>query len=138
MGNRHRAREIAVKLLYQHEASGESAEEILEGFFVGHPVDGDTKTFAENFVAGTIENLVEIDSLLCQASENWSLKRILPVDLSILRLAAFELLYLGAAPAVAIDEAVRLAKHFSSENASSFINGVLDKIKEMSQGRTVV
>jgi len=136
MGNRHRAREIAVKLLYQHEASGESAEEILEGFFIGHPVNFDTKTFAEDFVAGTIQNIVEIDSLLCQASDNWSLKRILPVDLSILRLAAFELLYLGAAPAVAIDEAVRLAKHFSSENASSFINGVLDKIKEMSQNKT--
>jgi len=136
MGNRHRAREIAVKLLYQHEASGESAEKILEGFFVGHPVNGDTKAFAEDFVAGTIQNIEEIDSLLCQASDNWSLKRILPVDLSILRLASFELLYLGTAPAVAIDEAVRLAKHFSSEKASPFINGVLDKIKEMSQNRT--
>ncbi len=133
MGNRHRAREIAIKLLYQHEAVGGSAEEILEGFFIGHPVNSDTKAYAEGFVAGTLENLESIDSLLCQVSEHWSLKRILPVDLSILRLATFELLYLRTAPAVAIDEAVRLAKHFSSEKASSFINGVLDKVKELSQ-----
>ena len=133
MGNRHRAREMAIMLLYQHEAIGGPAEEILEGFFVGHPVNGDTRALAEGFMAGTLENLESIDSLLCQVSEHWSLERILPVDLSILRLATFELLHLGTAPAVAIDEAVRLAKHFSSEKASSFINGVLDRVKELGQ-----
>jgi len=133
MGNRHRAREIATKLLYQQEAIGGSAEELLKAFFIGHPVNPDTRAFTEHFVAGTLQNLESIDSLLCQVSEHWSLNRILPVDLSILRLATFELLHLGTAPAVAIDEAVRLAKQFSSEKASSFINGVLDRVKELSQ-----
>jgi len=133
MGNRHRAREIAIMLLYQHDAVGDSIKEVLEGYFFGHPVNGDTKTYVEDFMTGTVENLDSIDALLCQISENWSLERILRVDLSILRLAMFELLYFGTAPAVAIDEAVRLAKRFSSEKASSFINGVLDRAKELSQ-----
>ena len=121
-------------LLYQHDAVGGSIEEVLEGFFIDHPVNSDTKTYAEDFVSGTVENLESIDALLCQVSEHWSLERILPVDLSILRLAMFELLYFGTAPAVAIDEAIRLAKRFSSEKASSFINGVLDRVKDLGQG----
>ncbi len=138
MGNRHRAREIAIMLLYQHDAVGGSIKEVLEGYFFGHPVNSDTKTYAEDFVTGTVENLESIDALLRQISEHWSLERILPVDLSILRLAMFELLYFGTAPAVAIDEAVRLAKRFSSEKASSFINGVLDRAKELGQSERLV
>ncbi len=131
MGNRHKAREIAVQLLYQLDALGGPVEEALQPYFAAHPVNSETRAFAEDFVTGTVENIESIDSLLRKVSEHWSLERILPVDLSILRLAAFELLYFGMAPAVAIDEAVRLAKHFSSEKASAFINGVLDKVKEL-------
>jgi len=131
MGNRHKAREIAIQLLYQLDALGCTAQEALKPYFAAHPVNGETRTFAEEFVTGTVENIQNIDSLLREVSEHWSLERILPVDLSILRLAAFELLYLGTPPAVAIDEAIRLAKRFSSKEASAFINGVLDKVKEL-------
>ncbi|HUT04950.1 MAG TPA: transcription antitermination factor NusB [bacterium] len=131
MGNKHKAREIAIQLIYQLDAVGGPVEEALKPYFAAHPVNSETRAFAEEFVSGTAANIESIDSLLRQVSEHWSLERILPVDLAILRLGAFELLYFGTAPAIAIDEAVRLAKHFSSKEASAFINGVLDKVKEL-------
>ncbi|MBN1592661.1 MAG: transcription antitermination factor NusB, partial [Candidatus Coatesbacteria bacterium] len=126
MGNRHRAREIAIMLLYQHEATGIAIDRVLEDYFNGHPVNPDTKRFAEELVSGTASHIKDIDVVLERTSEHWSLERILPVDLAIIRLAAFEIIHFGTAPAIAINEAVCLAKRYSSDKASSFINGVLD------------
>ena len=132
MGNRHRAREIAIQLLYQCDGvAREQSEDIIKGYFSGGPVNGETRNYAEQLARGTLDKLEGIDLLLSQASDNWSLGRILTVDLVILRLSTFEMLFLNTAPAVAIDEAVRLAKRFSSEDSPSFVNGVLDMVKEL-------
>lgn len=131
MGNRHRAREMAIHLLYQFEATGGAPDDLVRDYFEGRAVNEQTREYAETFAKGAIESIARIDPLLASASEHWSLSRILPVDRAILRLAAFEILFAGTAPAVAIDEAIRLAKRFSSQESSSFINGVLDRVKQL-------
>jgi len=135
MGNRHRAREIAMQLLYQRREAGAQVEELIEDYFTGRPVNEETRAYAESLIRGASDDLNFIDQLLDEASQNWSLDRILPIDLTILRLAAFEMLFGGIAPAVAIDEALILARRFSSSKSAPFINGVLDKVKHLGKAK---
>ncbi|MBN2208293.1 MAG: transcription antitermination factor NusB [Candidatus Coatesbacteria bacterium] len=138
MGNRHRAREIAIQLLYQCNAAGAPLETVIERYFEGRPVNPETRAYAELIAEGTHQNVESIDAQLAAASLNWSLDRILLVDLTILRLAAFEILFVDTAPAIVIDEAIRLAKRFSSQDSPAFINGVLDAICKSRPSHEVV
>jgi len=131
---RRRAREYALQILFQIDfKSQEVSRNDFEGFWLDKNESEDVRKFTEELVRGTIERLDEIDSRLAKVAENWVLKRMAAVDRNILRFAAFEILYKkDIPPAVTINEAVEVAKKFSSSEAAPFINGILDKLaKEM-------
>ena len=131
MGRRHQAREIALQLLYEYDARGVEIEDVIRGYMAGRRLNQQARQDAEEFARGVVSKIAAIDRLLERAAENWSLERMLAVDRSILRLASYEIVFGQTAPAVAIDEALRLAKRFSSEDSPAFINGVLDRVKEL-------
>lgn len=136
MGTRREARENALQMLYQIEMSGATLAQVLEGFWARHPEEeADTKKFTEELVNGVLEEKELIDALIMQHSTNWKLPRMACVDKNLLRLAVYELKNCKEIPLkVTLNEAIEIAKKFGSEESSSFINGVLDKIaKELNK-----
>ncbi len=100
------------------------------------PLGPAARAFAETLVGGTLEHLADIDAHLARALEHWRPERLALVDRLILRLAAYELLFGGETPpAVAIDEALELARRFSSEESVAFVNGVLDGLRKAVEAR---
>jgi N utilization substance protein B len=130
MGTRRKARELAVQLLYQHDLTKVDPEEGMRLFWEYFPVDMETRVFCSQLVLGTLDRLAVIDELLSEASENWSLNRMSVVDRNILRLATYELVDRpDIPPSVSLNEAIEIAKKYSSPDAAVFINGVLDRVK---------
>lgn len=127
---RRKAREYALQLLFQIDFTKRELErKDLEEFWSGKKESEDIKEFTEKLVKGTLESLDEIDGIIEKATENWFLKRMAAVDRNILRFAAYEILYRKDIPyAVTINEALEIAKKYSSAEAASFLNGVLDKL----------
>lgn len=127
---RRKAREYALQLLFQIDFTKRELErKDLEEFWSGKKESEDIKEFTEKLVKGTLESLDEIDSIIEKATENWFLKRMAAVDRNILRFAAYEILHRKDIPyAVTINEALEIAKKYSSAEAASFLNGVLDKL----------
>lgn len=127
---RRKAREYALQLLFQIDFTKRELErKDLEEFWSDKKESRDIKEFAEKLVKGTLESLEEIDSIIEKATENWFLKRMAAVDRNILRFAAYEILHRKDIPyAVTINEALEIAKKYSSAEAASFLNGVLDKL----------
>lgn len=129
--SRTNARKSAFYLVFQHDFVGnECLGEAKDIFYAENDdLDENDKSFIDSAVKGTIDNLEEIDSIISSVSKGWSIERMAKVDLAILRLAVYELKFGKATPKkVVINEAVELAKKYSSDNAPSFINGVLGKI----------
>jgi transcription antitermination protein NusB len=132
MGSRRKARELAVQLLYQNDLGKMDPEEAMHLFWEHFPVDMEVREFCTQLVLGTLDRLAVIDELLSEASENWSLNRMSVVDRNILRLATYELLdRLDIPPSVSLNEAIEIAKKYSTPDAAMFINGVLDRVKRM-------
>lgn len=129
--SRRQAREVAFQYLYGHlpEKSVETSfsRPDFEAFCSNFTVTIDE--FAWEIVSGTGKNVPTIDEAISRLSTNWRLERMPRVDLTILRLAAFEIIHRGDIPkTVAINEAVELAKRFGAEDSASFVNGILDKL----------
>ncbi|HSE92626.1 MAG TPA: transcription antitermination factor NusB [Methylomirabilota bacterium] len=136
MGRRRKAREVALQFLYQLDLHSEDdPSPHAEEFWSRHPVDADTRRFADALVRGAKENQAKADDLIRHYVEHWDLERMAVVDRNILRLAIYELLWAEGVPAkVAINEAIEIAKKFGTRESSRFINGVLDRIhKELRQ-----
>jgi N utilization substance protein B len=127
---RRRAREYALQILFQIDFKGKEVNnKDLAEFWSDKQESEDVKKFAEDLVRGTIKNLDNIDSRIEKVAENWVLKRMAAVDRNILRFAAYEILYRKDIPsAVTINEALEIAKKFSSSEAAPFINGILDRL----------
>ncbi len=125
-------RAVAMQYIYMCQLnSHEHTPEYLSEFFASKDRDRSFYGFAEELIAGVFENLSDIDSAISKVAENWTLDRIGKVDLAILRVAVFELLYRPDIPtAVSINEAIDISKMFSGLESKRFINGVLDKIKQ--------
>lgn len=131
MGLRRRAREAALKMLYQIQMSGYSSEECIESYWNTLGENQDIKDFSTYLVRGVCNLLPEIDKKIESAVKNWKLERIHKVDLSILRIAIFEMFYTTEIPyKVAINEAIELAKKYGTERSPAFINGILNKLAE--------
>ena len=129
MSRRSRAREVALQVLYQDDLNpGQSAER--EEAFLKSRLRGaaENMAFARAIVSGVREKRTEIDAALTARAINWSLSRMAATDRNVLRLGAWEVLYSGAPAAVAIDEAIELAKRYGDRRSPSFVNGILDKI----------
>jgi transcription antitermination factor NusB len=129
MGKRRRSRELALKVLFHLEFSGDEPAAAFALICNNFGAPADIKAFARELVEGVCFHKNEVDELLSKASQHWRVERIAKVDRNILRMALYELLYRDdIPPKVAIDEAVELGKRFCSEESGAFINGILDKI----------
>lgn len=128
MGTRREARELALQALYQLDVAGEGdpAPALFWSHFDAEP---EVQAFARELVDGVAAHRERIDALIAASAEHWRLPRLSRVDLSLLRLATFELLARADIPAsVTIDEAIEIARRFGSEDSAAFVNGVLDAI----------
>ena len=128
MGSRHQSRERALQILFQYDIHGKPGV-WLEEFWKQYTAAEDEQAFAEQLVSGVLEHKIEIDALIGKYATNWKVSRMQIVDRNILRLGAFELLWLDEVPAkVTVNEAIELAKDFGDEEAAKFVNGILDKV----------
>ncbi len=129
---RRQCRIAAVQFLYIWEVNRpDNLHEGVRLFFEGKEESRDYYAFAEELIFGTIEHVAEIDDRIRSLAANWDFKRIAKIDLSILRLAIYEILYRrDIPPIVSINEAIDLAKLLSNLDAKRFINGILDKLKD--------
>ena len=127
---RQKSREIAMELLFGMALSKNSYEETIETFIEEYEMD--LNTIDLEYVKATVkvvnDNLEKIDGIVTESLVNWKLDRVSKVNLTILRLAVGEMLYVEDVPEkVAINEAIELTKKYSDEKSVSFVNGVLDK-----------
>ncbi len=127
---RRKAREYALQILFQYDFKEKKIDnKDLEEFWHNTKEGKNVKEFTEEIVRGTLNRLEEIDTVIERVAENWLLKRMAAVDRNILRFAAYEILYRKDIPsAVTINEALEIAKKFSSTESASFINGILDRL----------
>lgn len=129
MGKRHQGRECALQCLYQWDVTGAEVDSLLRGFWESRETSPEVRAFAEKLVRGTVREIARLDELIAEQAENWRLERMGRVDRNVLRLGVYELLAEPETPAaVVIDEAIELAKRFSSADAASFVNGILDGV----------
>ncbi|BCZ46880.1 N utilization substance protein B [Clostridium gelidum] len=129
--NRKLSRDKTMELLFGMTLSKDTTEEAIEGFLENY--EGDIKeidlTYVKQALIGIENNKEAIDKIITENLHNWKLDRVPKVNLSILRLATYELLYDEQVPrAVVINEALEITRRYSDEKSVSFINGVLDKI----------
>jgi len=129
MGHRRKAREVALQVLYQVDVSKVDVKEGIQLFWENFEVPDNVSDFSIHLIEGTWNRIGEIDQIIKECSENWSLERMAKVDKSILRMAIFELLYCeDIPPKVTLNEAIDLGKEYGSENSGAFVNGILDAL----------
>jgi N utilization substance protein B len=128
MASRHQARERAVQILFQYDIHGQAGP-WLEDFWVQYPLAEELRAFAERLVAGVQAGKKDLDALIGTYATNWKVGRMPIIDRNILRMACFELLHVPEVPAkVTLNEAIELAKSFGDDEASRFVNGILDRV----------
>ena len=133
MTTRHHAREAALQVLYFCHISGADPDEALTAFFDEHFPDAvdSVRSFASTLVHGAVGDAAALDALIEQHSQHWRLERLAIIDRLILRMGGWELQHHpDVAPAIVIDEAIELARTYSSDESVGFVNGVLDAIKK--------
>ena len=133
MKTRRKGREIAIQALYALEMGGSTAEEAVT-YLCKEDVPSETVAFARELVMITLDNLSRIDAIIKEQTRNWELNRVAVIDRNILRMAIGEILYVKDIPAkVSIDEAIELAKKYSTEKSGKFVNGILDPIAKQAK-----
>ncbi len=131
MGERRKARESALQILFQLEFSPNNHEEIIKEYWEGKKVTEKTKDYANWIVRGVVSLKEKIDHIIETSSEHWRLPRMAIVDRNVIRIAVFELLSEPDIPhPVIINEAIEVAKKYSTEEAGQFVNGLLDSIRK--------
>jgi len=147
-GIRRQGREFALKIIYSLQDQEEPVEVILADFWqnfrfqndiLGEPIEVaegplpfEVRRFAEELILGVAENLEKIDQVIEEHSTNWALDRMARVDLSLLRMATYELLFSPETPtSVVINEAIEIGKRFGTKDTPAFVNGILDKISRV-------
>jgi len=131
--NRHKARECALQILFAVDLTQLDAAASMENYWreLGDAAINDiTREFASTLVNGTKRELSAIDDRIRTRAEHWRIERMAIVDRNVLRLAVFEFLHLDTPNTVVINEALELARRFSNYEATQFINGILDAIKQ--------
>jgi N utilization substance protein B len=132
-GTRHKARECALQMLFAADVTHNAGEALTTAYWreLGdEAIDDKTRDFANELVLGTLDNLTAIDDKIRTRAEHWRIERMAIVDRNVLRLAVFEFLYRDTPNTVAINEALETARRFSSFEATQFINGILDAIRQ--------
>jgi len=125
---RRRAREIALKVLFQVDLVNAEPFTVLEYLLAEYPLSDEMAAFSRILIRGTLEHQAEIDNYIKRYSVEWNLSRMAGVDRNVLRMGIFEILYHKTPVNVAINEAIELARTYSHEDAPRFINGILGRI----------
>jgi N utilization substance protein B len=126
---RRKARELALKMLYQMEVNHDGIDQALQKYTKIFPYQEDVVSYARFLLAGIRQEQDKLDKHIAAASEHWKIGRITYVDKNILRMGVYEMLYSEEVPPkVAIDEALELAKKFGAEDSKDFVNGILDRV----------
>jgi transcription antitermination protein NusB len=128
MALRTKSREFALQMLFQWEMSKQDPKQLEEVFWRSARAQTSTREFANELFEGAIAETERLDELIGKHSEHWRLGRMSAIDRAILRLAAHEMTRTSTPTKVILDEAVKLAKKYSSEEAAPFVNGVLDAV----------
>ncbi|WP_352431190.1 transcription antitermination factor NusB [Pyrinomonas sp.] len=132
MGLRRKARECALQMLFAADIARTRADELVRTYWaeLGEPeLDDEARDFATRLVMGVLAHLPELDERIRRRAEHWRIERMAVVDRNILRLAVYEFLYEPTPRAVVINEALEIARRFSTYEATQFINGILDAIR---------
>lgn len=125
---RAQARVLTMQMIYERMLGGQGGDDTLLGMLGFNPKDDD-ENYIQSVLSGVFEHLDELDEQIEKYLVNWTLERLARVDLAILRLAAYEILYRDDIPeSVSVNEAVELARTFSTDEAGGFINGVLGSL----------
>ena len=131
MGVRRDAREAAVQYLYQREMQGDQSDQALEEFYEMRGLSPSGRRFCDELLQGWMQNREEIDEVIAKNARNFEFHRLSAVDRNVLRIACHEILFRSDIPApVAINEAIEIAKKYSTEDSGKFVNGVLDNIRK--------
>lgn len=131
MGSRRTARESALQMLYQWDLNNENICEVRSAFWEVHPASPEIRAFADRLVSATVEGKDRIDRLIRDHARHWRLERMETVDRNVLRLAVAELLLRDQTPpSVVINEAIEIARRFSTAGSAEFVNGLLDSIRK--------
>jgi N utilization substance protein B len=129
MGKRRSGRQLALRTLFQIDVGGISPEEAISLSFSTGETAPEVLAFSRQLVEGVVAHRADIDRLIEQYARGWTLERMANVDRNVLRLAVFELLHLpDVPPSVAVDEAVELAKKYSTAESGRFVNGILGNL----------
>lgn len=131
MGRRRKARESALQILFQLEFNKPRVEKVIDRFWKERKASDEIRDYSDSIVKGIVSHQEEIDNLIQSLSDHWRLSRMAHVDRNILRIAVFEFLYeKNLAAAVIINEAIEIAKKYSSDEAAAFVNGILDAVRK--------
>jgi N utilization substance protein B len=136
MGNRRKARELVMQMLFQADVGRQTPEQVRKAFWAERSEVGEeSRAFSEELFRTASERAAEIDGLIARHAEHWRLERMAAVDRNILRAGVAEFLALETPRPVVINEALEIARRFSAPESVHFINGVLDSIaREMTAG----
>ena len=132
MGSRRKARECALQMLFAADVAETPSDEVVRTYWAElgeSELDESARAFATRLAAGTLANLELLDERIRSRAEHWRISRMAVVDRNILRLAVYEFLHEPTPRTVAINEALEIARRFSTYEATQFINGILDAIK---------
>ena len=132
MGSRRKARECALQMLFAADVSEMLSDDVVRSYWteLGEPdLDDSAREFATRLAAGTLSNLESLDERIRSRAEHWRISRMALVDRNLLRLAVYEFLHEPTPRTVIINEALEIARRFSTYEATQFINGILDAIK---------
>ena len=132
MGSRRKARECALQMLFAADVAEMPADEVVRSYWAElgeSDLDETARDFATRLASRTLSNLELLDERIRSRAEHWRISRMAVVDRNILRLAVYEFLYEPTPRTVAINEALEIARRFSTYEATQFINGILDAIK---------
>lgn len=135
MSLRTKSREFAMQMLFQWDMSQQDATKLEAKFWKGAKAAEQTRTFANQLFEGAVHDTTALDELISKHAENWRLERLAAIDRAILRLALHEMRATDTPAKVVINEAVNLAKKFSSDDAGKFVNGILDGYRKALQNR---
>ncbi|MCG9126551.1 transcription antitermination factor NusB [Candidatus Poribacteria bacterium] len=131
MSSRRQSRILAMQILYQSHLINSPINTIIEDFWKNQETDETLHPFSEKLVNGTTENLDRIDAEIDASSKNWKMHRLPIIDLTILRIATYEIIYVDDIDAAtSINEAIEISKSYSTQDSPKFINGVLDNIRK--------
>jgi len=129
VGARRKARELALQMLFEHDVAGTTPDDMFQRSEDLKKGSEGIRDFTKRLVSGTLEHRESLDAIISRQADHWRLMRMPIVDRNILRMALFELLYEPDTPRpVVIDEALEIAKRFSTPRSSQFINGILDGV----------